>query len=360
MKSLNRLILAGLLIFSVFITACAGDDPEPEPLNKYNNGILIANEGNFGEGNGSISYYSFDKDTVANKIFEAENNRPLGDVVQSVIRNDDKVIIAVNNSNKIEVVDGETFKSIATVDVKQPRYVVVYGGKAFVTSWANGGKVYVVNLDSYEIVDSITVGNAPEGLIVVNEKLYVANTGQGQEQTITIIKLSDYSIVKTLNIDAYSPCQLVKDVNGMIWVLASGQIEYDENWNVLGHLPAALVQIDPNADNLANHMYILIEEQEHPTKLGINKAGDKIYIGGGSARGLYAMSISATSAPTEPIIDQANYGFIIDKVNDVIFLLQAVYNANGKLIRYNADGEKLGEYTVGIFTTGGGKFFPDK
>lgn len=357
MKSLNKLLILSLIGLGLFISSCDNKD-DAKPVGKYENGVLITNEGAFGSGNGSVSFYSFDEDTVANEIFKAENNRPLGDVVQSLVREDDKVLIAVNNSNKVEIVNSDDFKSIATVEVMQPRYIAVDVDKAYVTSWANGGKVYVIDLNSYSITDSASVGSSPEEILIENNKIYVANNGWGYEQTVSILKLSDLSEVKTLNIDAYGPAQLVKDKNNMIWVLASGQIKYDQNYNVVGHEPSALVQINPNTDDISKHMWLFNEK--HPTKMGINKAGDKIYVGGGwGFNGLYAFSITASSAPTSPLIDELNYGFVIDKENDIIFLLQESSTANGKLIRYNADGTKIKEYTVGIYPGDGQKRFPD-
>ncbi len=357
MKSVNKLLILALIGMGQFISSCDNND-DAKPKGKYEDGILITNEGQFGSGNGSVSFYSFDEDTVANEIFKAENNRPLGDVVQSLVREDDKVLIAVNNSNKVEIVNSDDFKSIATVEVIQPRYIAVDDNKAYVTSWANGGKVYVIDLNSNSITDSAAIGPNPEEILIENNKIYVANNGWGYEQTVSILKLSDLSLVKTLNIDAYGPAQLVKDKNEMIWVLASGQVQYDQNYNVVGHEPSALVQINPNTDEISKHMWLFNEM--HPTKLGINKAEDKLYIGGGwGFQGLYAVSITASSAPTSPFIDQQNYGFVIDKENDVIFLLQESSTANGKLIRYKADGTKIKKYTVSIYPSDGGKRFPN-
>ncbi len=357
MKSLNKLLILGLISMGLFISSCDNND-DTEPKGKYENGILITNEGIFRSGNGSVSFYSYDEDTVANEIFKAENNRPLGDIVQSLTRTNDKVLIAINNSNKVEIVNSDDFKSIASVEVMQPRYIAVEDDKAYVSSWANGGKVYIIDLGSYTVVDSIEVGSAPEGLIIENNKLYVANTGWGYEQTVSIIKLSDLSTVKTLNVDADSPAHFVKDKNDMIWVLANGKVIYDQNYNVIGHTPSALIQINPNTDMLENHMWLF--DEMHPAKLGINKAEDKLYVGGGwGFQGLYAINITATSAPSSPFIDAPNYGFVIDHENDVIFLLQESSTSNGKLIRYKADGTKIKEYTVGIYPGDGQKRFPN-
>ena len=355
MKKLNSLMMLVLLGF-IFLAGSCDPKDDPKPAGKYENGILITNEGVFMQGNGSVSFYSFDKDTVANEIFKAENNRPLGDVVQSLARTDDKVLIAVNNSNKVEIVNSGDFKSLATVEIPQPRYIVANGDKAYVSS--SKGKVYIIDLSGNVLSDSIDAGSAPEGLIIADNKLYVANSGWGAGQTVSIFKLSDNSLVTELNIDADNPTQFVTDNAGKVWVLASGQVLYDQNWNVTGHTPAYLVRINPATDKIDAHIQVFVER--HPTRLGINKAGDKLYYGAGYGfEGIYAINISADSAPTKPFIDQANYGFVIDRQNDVIFLLQEAYTDNGKLIRYDAAGNKLGEYTVGIYPSNGGKRFPN-
>jgi hypothetical protein len=68
-------------------------------------------------------FYDPVKGTVTNGIFEAANGRPLGDVVQSFATIGDTAgIIVVNGSAKFEVVDLETFKTIAEpVPVVYPR-----------------------------------------------------------------------------------------------------------------------------------------------------------------------------------------------------------------------------------------------
>ncbi len=355
MKKLNSLMMLVLIGF-IFLTASCDPKDDPKPAGKYENGILITNEGVFTQGNGSVSFYSFDEDTVANEIFKAENNRPLGDVVQSLVRADNKVLIAVNNSNKVEIVNGSDFKSLATVEIPKPRYIAVNNNKAYVSS--STGKIYIIDLSGNVLSDSIQAGSAPEGLIIADNKLYVANSGWGAGQTVSIFDLSDNSLITELNIDADNPTQFVLDNTGKVWVLASGQILYDQNWNIVGHTRSVLVRINPATDKA--DAYVPVFEERHPTRLGINKAGDKLYYGAGYGfEGIYAMSINANSAPTKPFIDQANYGFVIDRENDVIFLLQEAYTDNGKLIRYDAAGNKLGEYTVGIYPSNGGKRFPD-
>ncbi|MBN1650728.1 MAG: hypothetical protein JW857_05340, partial [Bacteroidales bacterium] len=100
-----------ILLASIFIASCTKTEEKESPVyGKYERGTLISNEGTFGSGNGSISYYDPTEDTVTNEIFQLENSRSLGDVVQSVSKIGDYAFIQVNNANKIEIADASSFK----------------------------------------------------------------------------------------------------------------------------------------------------------------------------------------------------------------------------------------------------------
>lgn len=354
MRKLNKLFLLGFISFSVLVSSCKKDEePTPTaPKGKYENGVIISNEGVFGSGNGSISFYSNEKDTVFNDVYKTENKIPLGDVVQSTFRAKDKTLIVVNASNKVVVVNTKDFKHLAEINIKQPRYVAVKDNKAYVSSWANNGYVYIVNLDTYLVVDSVKTGVGPEGVLINNNTLYVANSGGwGKDSTITVVNLSNNS-TKSINIHADCPSSIKIDKNNKIWVLAKGSIMYDANWTVIGHAPSKLIQIDIDDNSITKTIKLF--DNAHPSKLGINKNKDKLYYGGSFGfYGLYEIGIDEILAPTEPLIKEQNYGFIIDDVNNKIFLLQEAYTSNGKLIRYKADGTRIKEYSVGIYPSSG-------
>jgi YVTN family beta-propeller protein len=355
MKRLNNFMILSIISFGVLITSCKKDEesaPPQEPKGKYENGVIISNEGVFGKGSSSISFYDNEKDTVLNDVYKTENDIPLGDVAQSTIKANEKTLIAVNTSNKVVVVNSKDFKHIAEISIRQPRYIAVKENKAYVTSWASGGYVYVVDLNTYSVIDSIKTGTGPEELVVVDNKLLIANSGGwGLDSTITVVNLSD-NTTKSINIHANCPSAIKIDKNNKAWVLAKGNIEYDENWFVVGNTPSVLVQLD--VDDLSIISRVQLFEAFHPTKLGINKSKDKLYYGGGYGfQGLYRIGIDVTTAPDSPFIQEASYGFVIDERNDVIFLLQEKFTSNGILIRYNPDGTKIKEYTVGIYPSNG-------
>jgi hypothetical protein len=114
-------------ILCTFLFSCEKDKEEV----KYTNGAFVVNEGAYTGNNGTISFYSFDEDTVVNDIFFVKNSRALGDVVQSMTIDNGKAYIVVNNSNKVEIADAVTFKELGVIEnVNSPRYFIsdgIYG-----------------------------------------------------------------------------------------------------------------------------------------------------------------------------------------------------------------------------------------
>ncbi len=120
--------------------------PEPEG---YSQGVYIVNEGSFQASNGSISYFDPSRNLIVNGIFEAANNRPLGDVVQSIsVANDTTAYIVVNGSGKVEVVRLKDFKTIAPpIPVFYPRYFMqVSENKGYLTAGSMQGWIYIIDL----------------------------------------------------------------------------------------------------------------------------------------------------------------------------------------------------------------------
>ena len=71
MKSTS--ILAAVFILSLLIGSCSKDDTETpqEPLGAYEGGILVSNEGPFGNGTGTVTFISSDLNiTEMERIWE--------------------------------------------------------------------------------------------------------------------------------------------------------------------------------------------------------------------------------------------------------------------------------------------------
>lgn len=342
-----------LLSFTVFFTSCDDDDDSISGI--YSDGVFISNEGQFGAGNGSISYYSYNTDEVTNNIFKTTNNRSLGDAVQSITIHNNLAYIVVNGSSKIEVASSNDFieKGVIT-GLAYPRYFIgVSDTKAYVSEWGSGmgTDIKVIDLSSLTVTKSITVGMGPERMLLHNDKVYVANSGGwGNDNTISVIDPSTDAVVKTITLAGDSPRDFIVDANNNIWVLCAGSVDYYST--PMTETPSVLVQINPTTNEVAQT--ITIGESYHPTCLETSKNGNNIFYGAGyGVQGIYKMKITDTTVPSTPLIDKTFYGFNINSETGNIFALEAPsFTANGTLWRYETNGTELGSYIVGIGPNG--------
>ncbi len=347
---LSLAIMAGITLYSCKKV----DTPQNSSSSggtKYQSGIFISNEGSFGSGNGSISYYNSLSKSVRNNIFSIENSRPLGDVVQSISKVGDKAYICVNGSNKVEVVEASTFKEVTTLSISSPRYMVASSNVGYVSSWSNGGEVVMVDLTSMGITGSVATGSGPERMAISNNKLFVANGGgYGSDSTLTIIDLST-NTPTNIQLNAYNASAIAVGSGNTIWVLAKGRTLYDGSWNVIGHDPAKLIEMDASTNTIISTTTLFTSD--HPANLDISPDKQTLYIGGAwGFAGIYTISTQNPGTPIQ-LVSDLNYGFFINQNTGNLFLLQESSSSNGKLIHYNASGNKLGEYTVGVFPNGG-------
>ncbi|MCB0402140.1 MAG: hypothetical protein KDD41_08655 [Flavobacteriales bacterium] len=319
---------------------------------KYDNGLFISNEGSFGAGNGSVSFYNSLAKTVKNNVFSIENGRPLGDVVQSITRIGDKAFICVNGSNKIEVVESSTFKEVTTITgVALPRYMVANGNVGYVSSWNNGGEIAFIDLNTLQVTNTLTLGSGPERMAISNNKLFVANSGgYGVDSTLTILDLSNNNST-TLQLNAYNPTAIVHGSGNTLWVLARGRVIYDAGWNVIGHDPSKLIELDASNNSIVSTTTLF--NTGHPGNLDMSPDKSTLYVGGAYGfYGVYALSAVAPGTP-DLVVPEMNYGFFVNQSTGNLFVLQEASSSNGKLLRYSPSGNKLGEYTVGVFPNGG-------
>ncbi|HEX6227752.1 MAG TPA: DUF5074 domain-containing protein, partial [Chryseolinea sp.] len=177
MKKLKLYLL--ILVTMVCISLLSCDDDENNPNAQLEDGVFVVNEGNFQDANGTVSHIAADN-TVTHDIFGTMNHGlALGDVVQSMTIDGDFAYIVVNNSNKMEVVNANTFVLEYTLkNVLLPRYFTTLNGKGYLTEWvsySDPGRVAVIDLTNHVVTESITTDFGAENIIAHEDKLYVSN-----------------------------------------------------------------------------------------------------------------------------------------------------------------------------------------
>ncbi|RLD73838.1 MAG: hypothetical protein DRJ10_17410, partial [Bacteroidetes bacterium] len=305
MKKINLLSLILLFVSTVLFQSC--DKTESVPKGIYDGGVFITNEGAFGKGNASVSFYSFSDDAVVNNIFEKANGRTLGDVVQSISFVNDKAYICVNASNKIEIAGKYDFKELGVInDLTSVRYFTNDNStKGYATVWGDNGQVKVIDLTSNQVSKSIDVGNGPEQMVIISDKLYVANSGgYGSDNTISVINTITDELIKTITLDADIPIDLIADKNENLWILCSG----NPSWASTGNTAAKLIKMDTETDAVIAS--VILTQSTHPKNIAFSSDGNYIYYGGGYGfDGIYKIDLTTLSVPTSPFISKGFYGF---------------------------------------------------
>ncbi|MFA6128844.1 MAG: DUF5074 domain-containing protein [Bacteroidales bacterium] len=338
------------VIACLFLTNCTKDKPDDSSEGGFLHGAYISNEGAFGNSNGSVSYFDTDSAYIINHVFEAVNGRPLGDVVQSMAVSGDKGFIIVNNSQKVEVVDLKTFASIGVIDgLEYPRsFLPVNTKKGYLTDGNFSGRVYVIDIETLIITDTIPVGAGPEKLVQFKNNVIVTNSGGwGNDSTLSVIDTGTDKVIHTWMV-GMNPADVLLDKNNLLWVLCKGKVVWNEDWTIGVETTSSLVAVDPETGSIKQTQNIgAVGDFYWPLHIGINKNRDRVfYLESG---GIYSRSITNGSTAGDPFIRGNFYGFGIDPETDLIYALYAPsFTTSGWMFRHKTDGQRLDSLEVGI------------
>ena len=230
-----------LLSILLIVSSCNKDENDG-PSEIWKDSVFVTNEGPFQGGTGTILAYNRQTGEVSGDLFESANGRPLGNIVQSVTIGEGFAFIAVNNSNLLEIVSLEDFKTVATIDsIALPRYILINGEKAFVSCWDNSIKV--ISLVDYTVIDELPAGNGPDEMALSGEYLFAVNSGgYGVDSVVSFVNVNDKEIFGMIEV-GHRPSGIVTGKDGKLWVLCSGK-----GWNYFpdpSDTPGRLVCIDP-------------------------------------------------------------------------------------------------------------------
>jgi YVTN family beta-propeller protein len=337
-----------LVAISGFLFAsCESDNlPALDPKGVYENGLLIANEGAFSGGTGTVNFISDDYLTEESEIFNQVNGESIGTILQSIGFNNDDAYLIANVGNKITVADRFTMEKITeiTTDLSNPRYIAFSNGKGFVTNWGNGSDatddyIAVIDTSTNTIEAKIPVFEGPEQIIANGNFLYVSHKGGfGSGNTVSVINAATNTVVTTISVGDI-PDELAIDNSGNILVSCEGKAE--TTWNpteVLG----SLVTINTATNEVGATLNFA--SGFHPNSMVFNDSN--IYLSTSSS--VYKMDEAATTIPTSAIINTTVYGISVNE--DKIYVLDAKdFASNGTLKIFDASTNvELREFTVGL------------
>jgi hypothetical protein len=341
-------IILSIIAMSFLVLSCSTDDDTiiAEPLGDYENGIIVSAEG----GPSSISFISEDFSTVENGVYFNVNNETLGVYLQSLGFNDTNAYIVTDNANTINVVNRYTFKKVGsiTTGLDTPRYIAFLNGKGYVTNWGDpydttDDYIAIVNLETNTVEGSIPVGEGPERILIHNDKIFVSHKGGYNSNNIISVINATTKAVETITVND-NPDEIIIDNAGNLVVLSEGATLYDTNWNYIGQTNGAITKI-----NVANNSIIstlTMDSGFNPSLMDYNN-GKLYYVVSGK---VYSMIDSATSLPTEPIINlTASYAYGLAVNDNKLFVTDASFTGQSDLIVYDlTSNSELDTFKVGL------------
>ena len=338
MKELFLLVVATAILWS-----CSKDPVETVYFDfDTSQGVFIACEGNFMSSNGSLSFYHTGDKKVANRIFYARNNVPLGDVVQSLNRYDDKLFIVVNNSGKVVSVDAVTveFKGNIT-GLSSPRYIhIVSEQKAYISD-LHANELTVFNPSTLDVTGSVGLnGYTAEQMVQIGDYVYASHWSYGQ--SILVIDTRSDELVAEMEVPL-QPKDLAVDINGKLWVFSDGGYEGSPS----GNEAPAISRIDTETQTI--EQIYRFNANDAPSHLKINGTGDTVYF---LNRHVYKMHVESRQLPDSAFLKsdiELFYNLSIDPLTNDVYVANAIdYTQDAIVFRYSQTGKLIDKFKTGI------------
>jgi len=273
---------------------------------------------------------------VVNNVFTQ-----LGLIPNRMFMDEEYIFVVLSGDNAIQMINRTTGQHLRYIPVaisSNPWDCWREGEFLYVTGLFSN-RLYKISLNSYTVVDYITVGVAPEAVMASGGKLYVSNTGGYQSDyansSISVVDLATFTVVKTIPV--WNNPQYIKQIGGYIHVSCTG------NWvSIQGKVEV----IDP-----------VIDEVIQSIDLGGNPFGlfglpnGRVYVGDGMNSGIYSYDANTFEIYNGGGNPLSPGGIDVAGNSDFIAILDSSWGTNGKVKLRNHDFSEIGEYTVALAPT---------
>jgi len=150
-----------------------------------------------------------------------------GQIPNQILAHNEMIYLVNSGTDNVMVIDPRTDQVVKTIGLpagSNPWFMAFTGtNKAYVTNQV-ANTVSVIDVQTESVIKNISVGTGPQGIIVVGDRVFVANTGfsggYGQA-TVSIIDVKKDSVTHSLNVPTNAQ-DLAVDAYGRIHVICTG------------------------------------------------------------------------------------------------------------------------------------------
>lgn len=338
------------------ITARAIDDfADNEPI-----GMYLLNEGNMGSNKATIDYIDFVNARYIRNIYAERNPNvvmELGDVGNDIQIYGSKLYAVINCSHKVEVMDAKTCERITQVDIPNCRYIRFADNKAYVTSYVGAigidpnaqlGAVFEIDTTTLQITRQVNVGYQPDGLDIMGDYIYVANSGgyrtPDYDSTISVVNRTTLKQVGKIPV-ALNLQHIRKDNYGKLWVSSRGNYsDIPSQLCVLEHKGTSIsdMVVTDTIDQVPCSDMVIVGDSLYYYSVAWSNRTESNIVGYGiiNVRTKQVVSNQLITDATDASI-KVPYGIAVNPYTHDIYITDAKnYVTSGVLHCYSPDGKK--------------------
>ena len=334
-----RLISLWILLF--FVVGCKKKTTTiNSDVSELKHGLLVLNEGLFNLNNASLSWVDLNTNTVSEDFFLSKTGRKLGDTGNDLQRYGNKLYVLVNVSSTLEVLDANTGNPIKQISMqlngkaKQPRNIVFQEGKAYISCF--DGYVDVLDTSTLQIQKRIKVGDNPEHMLVLKDRLYVSNSGglnASLDSTLSVIDCNSNLEISKIVVGK-NPGKIVAQNDSILYVHVRGNYS---------SIPSELKKLNIGVSNTQETIPIKI--------LGMEKMENQLLIYTSETVLLYDMqknvitNVSFISLKDIMTLYRIQY---VEAIKQLFVFDANAYTNSGYIHRFSNSGTFLQKIHVGL------------
>ena len=243
--SVTLYILSVLTVF----TSCRGEEVIYPTIGTHvtdevrEGGLYVLCEGNMGSNKARLDYINLETGDYYANWYGAQNPtqmKELGDVGNDIQVYGHRLYAVINCSHKVEVMDLQA-RHIGQIDIPNCRYMAFRGDKLYVSAYVGSmadpellGSVFEIDTATLAVTREVKVGHQPDEICVVDDKLYVCNSGgyltNRYDSTLSVIDLNTFTEIRKITV-GLNPTRIRVDQQNHLWVCCQGN--YAEQGQVL-------------------------------------------------------------------------------------------------------------------------------